>query len=171
VNVEPDEPVPVEGDFDPPVFPSGAVLAAGQVVHRGRWCQVDVDSGGDGFLREVVRTEDGGVLPVIAVGEHVLVARLDDVDVAVTDFVALSAGRDKPLEPVEKRLAVGALGRHVDPFVAELPAADDGRGEVLLPCRREAGVALVAPLHRGSDRLPAREGGFVPHADFVAVQE
>src|SRR5262245_45262883 len=69
------------------------------------------------MVREVVERHDVGLAPAITHGEHLGDIRPKHREVAPTDFGALFAGPDHALGPVQERLWIAPLVRHIHLFI------------------------------------------------------
>ena len=76
---------------------------------------------------------------------------------------------DQPLHPPQQRVRVGLLDLDVDRLVVVLGVGDHRQVQLLAVRRREAGVAVAAPLHRRAHAVAVAEVDVVAHPDLVAV--
>ena len=76
---------------------------------------------------------------------------------------------DHPFHPPQQRIRVVLEGLHVECLVVVLGIDDEGQVELLGICPGEPGVAIGAPLHRSTHRIPIPEIDVLPHPDLVAV--
>ena len=81
----------------------------------------------------------------------------------------LAAYREHAAGPVQQRARRRHLGLDVHARVVVDERLDDGQVELAGVGRREAGVAVGRPLHRGADRVTVAQPDVVAHADLVAV--
>ncbi len=94
---------------------------------------------------------------------------LQEGALAAAEGAAGLAHREHPAGPVQQRALVAQLGLDVDRLVAVHRIHDRGQVEPLRVGAREAGVAVGAPLHGGSNAVAVADEDVVAHADLVAV--
>ena len=125
-----------------------------------------------GRLRGLAQIDDAqqdlGIMPA-QIGQHLLVGRGEEGDLAAGESRMRLADLDDPAHPVEQRGAHLALLGDIDDVVGEEPVLDRRQIEVDVIGVREPGVAVGRPLHRGAHPVAIAEERVVAHADLVAV--
>src|SRR6185369_15277413 len=87
-----------------------------------------------------------------AVRQHGRVAGLEPLAPAVAELRAAPAEARGALDPVQQRLRVPLLRRHVHALVAELATRNHEQNQLPLR-RRKAAVPRVGPLHGSADAV------------------
>ncbi len=119
--------------------------------------------------RQVGDAEDGVALVPPDVGQHLAVARADELEGAAAENRVPAAERKHALHPVEQGEGRSLLRLDVDRLVPVDRVHDHRSVEARRIGARKAGVAVAAPLHRRADAVPIAEIDVVAHPDFVAV--
>ena len=119
---------------------------------------------------EIGHAKDVHALPRAHVGQHLAVARIQEMQLAAAEQAAVAAahGDDAP-RPVQQRMRIGFLRLDVDRRIAEHRIGDRRQHQRLRIGAREAAVAVVGPLHRRAHAVAVAQMHVVAHADLVAV--
>jgi glycosidase len=88
-------------------------------------------------------------------------------EIAEADFGNFFPHPDDTFHPVEQRVRIATLNRHIDVVIAIWACADDRQAMSGVLC--EAHVRLGRPLHRCAGAIAFRQTEIVPHSNLVAV--